>query len=271
MDVAVILSTYNSPQALRMSLLGFAAQTFTDFQLLVADDGSDNRTAEVLNENPFANLKITHVWQPDDGFRLSAIRNAAIKQTQAEYLIFCDGDCIPRNDFVENHIRQSRYKTFVAGGRIDVPAAVHSQFTDQQIVSNQVFSPCFLGDKSPSLKRYRYRLQAGKKTQSILNVLTWRYCVFSGSNAAAWRSDLIAVNGFDEAFPGYGSEDRDIGVRLRNNGVKSKYLKYSLVQLHLEHPKTNLDLTICRQNRAVFRRRMRDGTTHVPAGISHRG
>ena len=100
-----------------------------------------------------------------------------------------------------------------------------------------------------------------------MNRLTWRYCVFSGSNAAAWREDLIRVNGFDEDFPGYGSEDRDIGVRLKNSGIKSRYLKYSLMQLHLDHPKSHFDPEVSGRNREVFRRRKWDGTTRIPDGI----
>ncbi|MEE2826469.1 MAG: glycosyltransferase [Planctomycetota bacterium] len=267
MEIAVVLSTYNSPDVLRMSLLGFVAQQEADFQVLVADDGSDERTAKVLRESCFSSLNLKHVWHADEGFRLSAIRNAAIVATDADYLIFCDGDCIPRKDFVANHRRLARPSTFTAGGRIDVPSKVHRQFTEQQIVENQVFNPNFLEERDRGLRRFRNRLTAGQSMTAIMNRLTWRHCVFSGSNAAAWRKDLLDVNGFDEDFPGYGSEDRDMGVRLKNHGVKSRYLKYSLMQLHLDHPKSHFDPEISRRNREVFRRRKWDGTTRVAVGI----
>jgi glycosyltransferase involved in cell wall biosynthesis len=252
---------------LRQSLLGFAVQTKNDFQILIADDGSDHRTADVLKEPVFSKLDLVHVWHPDEGFRLSAIRNASIVRTEADYLIFCDGDCIPRQDFVESHARLARPSTFTAGGRIDVPSEVHQRFTDEQILTHQIFDPRFLGQQHPSLKRIRYRLTAGNALQMVMNKLTWRHCVFSGSNAAAWRTDLLSVNGFDEDFPGYGSEDRDMGVRLKNLGVKSQYLKYSLVQIHLDHPKAHFDRAISDRNRRVFRRRKWDGTTRVAFGI----
>ncbi|MCH2178579.1 MAG: glycosyltransferase [Mariniblastus sp.] len=267
MKIAVVLSTYNNPHVLRKSLLGFTIQTESNFQIMVADDGSDERTADVLKESVFSGLNLVHVWHPDDGFRLSAIRNASIVQTQADYLIFCDGDCIPRKDFIESHARLARPSTFTAGGRIDVPSEVHESFTEQQILDHQIFDPAFLRQQHPSLKRYRYRLTAGRGVQMVMNKLTWRHCVFSGSNAAAWRSDLIKVNGFDEDFPGYGSEDRDIGVRLKNLGIKSQYLKYSLVQIHLDHKKAHFDRAVSDRNRSVFRRRKWDGTTWIPVGI----
>ncbi|MCH2183029.1 MAG: glycosyltransferase [Mariniblastus sp.] len=270
MKIAVVLSTYNSPDVLRMSLFGFVAQQEAEFQVLVADDGSDERTANVLQEDCFSSLDLKHVWHPDDGFRLSAIRNAAIMATDADYLIFCDGDCIPRQDFVASHRRLARRSTFTAGGRIDVPRKVHQQFTEQEIVENQVFDPDFLEDRDRSLRRFRNRLTASQPMTALMNRLTWRHCVFSGSNAAAWRSDLLEVNGFDEDFPGYGSEDRDIGVRMKNFGIKSRYLKYSLMQLHLDHPKTHFDAEVSRRNREVFRRRKWDGTTRIPFGIEKR-
>jgi glycosyltransferase involved in cell wall biosynthesis len=268
MKIAVVLSTYNSPFVLRMSLLGFVAQQEATFQILVADDGSDERTAEVLKEGCFSGLDLQHVWHPDDGFRLSAIRNAAISRTDADYLIFCDGDCIPRKDFVASHARLARPSTFTAGGRIDVPSRIHKQFTDQQILNSEVFGPDFLEKRDRSMRRFRNRLTAGQQMIAIMNKLTWRHCVFSGSNAAAWRQDLLNVNGFDEKFPGYGSEDRDMGVRLKNSGIKSQYLKYSLMQLHLDHPKTHFDPEVSRRNRQVFRRRRWDGTTKIPDGIN---
>lgn len=100
-----------------------------------------------------------------------------------------------------------------------------------------------------------------------MNLVTYRYCVFSGSNSSAWRDDLLAVNGFDESFAGYGSEDRDMGIRLRNNGIRSRFLKFSLIQLHLDHAQAYYRPEVAAENRRRFRARTRDRTTRIELGV----
>ncbi|MCS6896358.1 MAG: glycosyltransferase, partial [Nitrospira sp.] len=96
MKTAVIVPTYNRPDALELVLHGYALQDDLDFEITIADDGSTEDTRiliERLREQmPF---QIRHVWQEDKGFRLAAIRNRAVAVTQADYIIFTDGDCIP--------------------------------------------------------------------------------------------------------------------------------------------------------------------------------
>ena len=94
MKTSMIISTYNEPEGLRKTLLGLLSQTTQAFDVVVADDGSGPQTADVIAESRFAELSVRHVWHADTGFRLSAIRNRAIASSDAEYLIFCDGDSI---------------------------------------------------------------------------------------------------------------------------------------------------------------------------------
>ncbi len=267
MDAAIILSTYNRPHALRLSLLGLVAQQGAHFEIIVADDGSDDRTRHVLQDSAFRHLSLQHVWHEDRGFRLSTIRNRAIMATSAEYLIFLDGDCIARNDFVASHLRHRRRGHFISGGRVDIPRSAYGNFTDEDILSNRVFDPNYLERFESDLLRQTWRLRCERWLQPVLNSLTWQYCVFHGSNASAWRDDVVRVNGFDERFTAYGSEDRDLGVRLRNQGVRSRYLKFSLVQLHLNHDKPYLDPRQQRAQRFVVKQRFRDRTTRVAMGL----
>lgn len=267
MDTAVVVSTYNAPGRLRRSLLGFAAQKEAEFEVLVADDGSGPETARILMDPALANLRIRHVWQEDMGFRANTVRNRAIMATDAAYLIFCDGDCIPRDDFVANHLNYRQPGYFVSAGRIHVEADVFASLKDEEILTGQIFEPSYLASRDPGTQNYLWRLSRNGWYQAIFNRLTWRFCVFHGSNASAWRDDLLRVNGFDEDHPGYGSDDRDIGVRLRNAGVRSKYAKLSLVQLHSLHPQPWFDPVQVQKNRQRMKRRFADGTTWIPTGV----
>ncbi len=264
---AVITSAYNNPESLRKCLLGLSVQTDPEFEIIVADDGSDGSIAEVLKEPRFQDLRLKHVWHADRGFRLRTIKNRAIAVAEAPLLIFLDSDCVPRSDFVASHRRCCRPHTFAAGARVDIPPAVHQQFTDDDILSNRVFDVNYLRRMDPALNRYRWRLKRRAWYERLANLLTWRYCVFAGSNGSAWRTDVVAVNGFDEAFSGYGSDDRDLGVRMHNGGVRSRYCKFSLITLHLDHPRPWVDPEKKAWNRRAFKQRFRDGTTRTSLGV----
>ena len=265
MRVSLIVSTYENPASLRRCLLGVLAQARQPDEIIVADDGSSTPTADVLRGPEFASLPIRHVWHPHLGWRKSKLLNLAIASSTGEYLVFIDGDCIPRRDYLASHLRYARPRTFLSGNVIRVPEEVHAGFTDGEILDNSLFVPSVLEARWPGAARYRRQLVPGR-LEPWLNLLTRRYCVLMGGNFSAWRDDLCAVNGFDESFL-YGKEDRECGVRLRNSGVASRWLKYSLILLHLNHPKTPVDLDCYHEQRRRLRRLWFNGATWVEPGI----
>ncbi len=263
MSTAVLISTYNSPESLRKTLLGLTVQTHRDFETIVADDGSGPETELILQKRAFRSLGIRHLWQPDRGWRKPRILNWAIAECLSDYIIFLDGDTIARADFVESHLRESRPKTYISGSRVHILQDVHRQFTDEDILTNRVFDIQELAKFDPELLKQRRRLHA--RWPTAMNLLTYRPNVFMGCNASAWREDLLAVNGFDEEFD-YGSEDRDLGARLTNSGCRSRWLKYSFVQLHLYHSFTRNAERI-RRNRERFRNSSESRRTWVEPGV----
>jgi glycosyltransferase involved in cell wall biosynthesis len=267
MRTSVVVSTYNNPAGLRRTLLGLAQQTQREFEIVIADDGSRNETRQVLSHPAFRSFDLKHVWHPDDGFRKPLILNRAIAVSSGEYLIFCDGDCIPRDDFVASHIGLARPHAFVSGTRIHVPASIHERLRDEDIVSGRIFDWRFLAEWDRTLAKHRLRLTRSRVVRVLGDIFTYRYCVFHGSNAGAWKSDLEAVNGFDESYL-WGSDDRDLGARLRNYGVRPRFAKYSLVQIHLDHSRP-YDHAIAAENRRKFKARlwMRDRSTRVEPGL----
>jgi glycosyltransferase involved in cell wall biosynthesis len=236
--VSVIVSTYNSPSALDKALYGLCYQTRRDFEVLIADDGSGAATREQIagfqSESP---LTIRHVWQEDLGFRKGKILNQAIGRAAGDYLILMDGDCIPRDDFVDAHCRLARSNYYIAGGsHIEIPPGMDSAIGREDIEAQRVFQVGWLVSQGMAAKRFRYRLSRNRFLARFLDTITPRPGVLVGANASAWKKDVLAVNGFDETYT-YGSDDKDLGVRMTNNGVKSRRLKYSLVCVHLSHPR----------------------------------
>src|SRR5262245_85520 len=117
MKLSVIISTYNNPKWLEKVLWGYESQTHRDFEVVIADDGSGEPTRELIEKfKKESSLQIIHVWHPDDGFQKSAILNKAIVASTTDYLVFSDGDCIPRNDFLEVHAQNLSPGHFLSGG-----------------------------------------------------------------------------------------------------------------------------------------------------------
>ena len=93
--VSLIISFYNKIDLLKYIFAALERQTFRDFEVVIADDGSRPEIVEELNRiksNYF--FPINHVWQEDNGWQKTRILNKAVVATKGEYLVFIDGDCI---------------------------------------------------------------------------------------------------------------------------------------------------------------------------------
>ena len=88
-------------------------------EILIADDGSTEETAAVVREfQKISNIEIKHIWHPDQGFRLAAIRNKAIAEVSSDYIIQIDGDLVLHSHFVADHLALKKQGYFVAGSRV---------------------------------------------------------------------------------------------------------------------------------------------------------
>ncbi|HEY5993143.1 MAG TPA: glycosyltransferase family 2 protein [Gallionellaceae bacterium] len=265
MHIAVIVTTYNRPDALEAVLEGYLAQTDRDFEVLVADDGSTEDTAQVIRQfQARAAFPLRHIWQEDQGFRAAMARNRALAAAQADYVIFTDGDCVPPADFVSRHRTLSEPGWFMSGNRL---------------LLTQEFTATVLREKIPvHLWRLGDWLRARMKgrIERLLPLLRlpdvrWvrklakrRWEGAKTCNLSAWRSDLLAVNGLDESYTGWGLEDSDLVVRLLRSGVFNKSARFSAPVLHLWHKENDRSKLV--ENRLRLEQVM--NATHVRA---HKG
>lgn len=251
--VSIIITTYNQPEWLRKVLWGFEVQTFNDFEIVIADDGSDSKTKNVIGEFVSnSKLSITHVWHPDEGYQKCTILNKAINASKGEYLIFTDGDCIPRNDFVETHISKAQRGYFLSGGAIRLPLEL-SRMVNEDIVKSQVaFERKWLLENGLRMTFRSSKLVRNKRFSAFMNFITTAKATWNGGNSSGWKDDFIAVNGFNENLL-YGGQDREFGQRLRNLGLKSKQIRYSATCVHLEHGRPYKTKDSIRRNREIRR------------------
>jgi glycosyltransferase involved in cell wall biosynthesis len=261
--VSVVISTYNQPRWLEKALWGYAAQRFTDFEVLVADDGSGPETADVVTRLQGRHgLRVVHVWHEDRGFRKTEILNRAVLAAAGDYLIFSDGDCIPHPDFVATHVRLARERRFLSGGYLKLPMSVSERISEDDVRSGHAFDASWLRGHGWRGGRRALRLPRSRAVATLLDALTPTGATWNGHNASTWRDAIVAVNGFDLDM-GYGGEDRALGERLVNLGFRGRRVRFRAPCLHLDHPRPYADPEVISANRRRREeiRRSRDART----------
>jgi len=237
MDTSIIISTYNSPIWLEKVLCGYNNQTYRMFEIVIADDGSTRDTKKLIEriqKEVFYPLK--HVWHDDDGFQKSQILNKTLLECNTPYIIMSDGDCIPRKDFVEQHVKYREEGYFLSGGYFKLTLNISKEITKEDIYSEKCFDVKWLRQHGLKTSFKNTKITVGLLKASILNSITTTNASWNGHNASGWKNDILSVNGFDERMQ-YGGQDRELGERLFNNGIISKQIRYHAICIHLDHPR----------------------------------
>jgi glycosyltransferase involved in cell wall biosynthesis len=253
MELSVIVTTYNSTEWLEKVIWGYQHQNFRNFELLIADDGSTSETADlVLTMRKYVHFYIRHVWQENHGFNKCKILNKAILETSSEYLVFSDGDCIPRSDFLQTHFENSRPNYFLSGGTVRLPLALSQHITREDISDGSAFDKKWLmahGLKKSLFKNLK--LTQNRWVSSALNRLSPTNATWNGGNSSAWKKDILSVNGFNESMR-YGAEDREFGERLTNRHIFGIQIRYSAVCIHLDHLRDYINEKDLKRNKEIY-------------------
>ena len=268
MKISVIITTYNSEEWLTKVLEGYRNQTEDDFELVIADDGSTEKTRLVVASftNKFK-FPLQHVWQEDDGFQKCKILNKAILKTNSDYLLFTDGDCIPRKDFVAQHLKYQEKGYFLSGGYFKLPMETSKNISIEDIRKQLCFSISWLIKKGVKKSFKLSKLTHNKYFALFMDWLTPTKRTFNGHNTSCFKADLIAVNGFNEEMQ-YGGLDREVGERLFNLGILSKQIRYSAICLHLDHKRGYATQETWKKNFAIRAYNKKHKVTAIEKGIS---
>ena len=173
MRLSVVVTTYNHPEWLEKVLWGFSAQTFRDFELLVADDGSDAPTRDlIVRLAPQLGYPVRHIWHPKQGFRKCTILNAAIAASTGDYLFFTDGDCIPRPDLLAVHAAFAERGRFLSGGYLKLPMETSQAITRDDILAGRSTDYAWLRAHGTPVSSQALRLRWGPLMARVLDATT---------------------------------------------------------------------------------------------------
>jgi len=269
MLISVIVTTYNRPDALCAVMRALLAQTDTNFEVIIADDGSQEATRDAVlafsTAQRASGLKrLVHAWQPDAGFRASAVRNLGVFAARGEYLVFLDGDCIPRPDFVARHRLLAERGFMVSGSRVLLSAPLTQQVlaTQEAVHAHSLFY-WLLQRLSGKTNKLVPLLHFPNSPLRHYRAVKWNR--IKSCNLAIWRDDYAAVNGFDESFVGWGHEDADLVLRLARHGIRRKGGAFSTEVFHLWH-RENTRATES-ENRRRVEERMQTGVVEAEIGL----
>ena len=230
--LSLIISTYNRPDFLAKALAGVALQRLLPDEVLIADDGSAQPTRILIGAwaktQPFP---VKHVWHEDCGFRKTVILNKSVVAATGDYVVFTDGDCVPHARYVEDHLAVAEPGFWVQARRSFVRERFVRQFEPGR---TSVFRWMLAGRITGAAKGIRLPLPIVQRDTARRGII--------GCNLAVWRDDLIAINGFDEEYSGWGiGEDSDMGTRLYHLGRVRKFVYAHAIVFHLNHPMASRD------------------------------
>lgn len=267
-DISLIIAFYNDILWLEMIFEQLKKQTFTNFEVVIADDGSKeevvSRIQTIKDSYPFP---IQHIWHEDRGWQKDIILNKAIVASQGDYLVFIDGDCIPHHKFLEEHWKYRNEGMVVAGRRVPLTKKI-SESLSVETVANGKLSRITLPILWAGItKEERHAENIIRITSPLLRKLfiKQRTSGLLGCNFGIYKSDIRKVNGFDERYliPATG-EDTDLEARLNRIGIYAHVYKHVLTMYHKKHSRKKVDET---ENLKVLEYNKVHNISYTPWGI----
>lgn len=227
--LSIVIPTYNRSRFLMKALEAFRNESLPadQFEIIIADDGSSDGT-EALVKSFAADYRIKYFFQEDQGFRLSAARNAGARLADGEVLAFFDAGEIPSPSFAASHLSAYRIRSsrramigLMYGWSTGVRPHAEGMSAEQ------------LYKSIPKETDPRY--QAFARVGWNLGRLPLPPLLFWGGNCSVRTEDFWEAGGFDESFIGYGLEDVDLAYRLFDRGISFALCKEGWVIELIEH------------------------------------
>ncbi|OGI09590.1 MAG: hypothetical protein A2X41_06620 [Candidatus Margulisbacteria bacterium GWE2_39_32] len=193
---SVIIPTFNRRDILKETILSLSSQTFTDFELIIADDGSSDGTEKMVAELK-TSFPVRYQWHKNAG--RSAARNMGLKMARGKVVVFIDDHVYSDSRLLEEHYN------------------FHQKYGATKIKVIRGFAP-LVRDKSEIPAQAAYQDMSTFKFKGENNP----FISFFTGNVSIDKEALEKVGGFEEDFKEYGFQDSELGYRLVKAGYHIK-------------------------------------------------
>ena len=268
MKCSLVIMVYNDIKTLTLTFESLKIQTEKDFEVIIADDGSNSdfvsKLQKLISE---ANFKVKHIWHEDNGWQKEIVMNKAIVASESDYIIFIDGDCIPHKRFIEEHLKLAKEGQVVAGRRVMLTKEVTDSLTPELIASGKMHSYVWPRIIWAGLTGKINQAESAIRLPIFLRriLIPQKRVGLLGCNFSLYKKDILAVNGFDERFlyPAVG-EDTDLECRLNRIGIYCTIERHLATVYHIWH---KLDHTGEEKNLPLFEENNSNNVSWTPYGI----
>ncbi|MDB4107867.1 glycosyltransferase [Bacteroidia bacterium] len=231
MSLSVVISYYKNLPNLELLLEGLENQSDKNFDVIISEDDHNSETMDFIAQQKGKHaFGISHIYQEEDlGFRKNMMLNRAITTSNANFLVFLDGDCIPDKHLVRAYRKAAQQGFIFAGRRVMLGKQFSAQLMNTKSTSKLTFGNLLLSDSTKTKEALRSPFPLAIKTNKGL----------LGCNWGVTKQDLLDVNGFDADYVRAGvGEDNDIEWRLLANGLQTKSMKNKAIVYHIYHPRS---------------------------------
>ncbi len=225
---SLITPTYNWPEALELLLLSVKNQTVLPDEVIVADDGSTEKTRLLIDKMRLDfPVPLIHIWHEDLKNRKPRIMNKAIAAAKGDYIVEIDGDIIMQSHFIEDHLTYAKKGLYLFGSRAKIRQSYLPDLFLKKIIKFDFIS----SGVSKKSRTIRFPL-----LMSLSKPVSERSRKLRGCNMSFWKADFIKINGFNEDLVGWGIDDSEMIQRLHNIGIQGLRLKNVGIAFHIYHP-----------------------------------
>lgn len=205
MKASVIIPTRNRAYVLKHCLKHILNQSFSEYEIIVIDDNSNDTTSDLISEFAKTNSQLKYI-RLEKRMGPYVARNAGIKAANGEIIIFLDSDVLVHRDFIKDHITiHNKYQDIILQGMVshikDVKKATFKFFNP---------SPIFFG-------------------------------FLISQNTSIKKDWIIKAGLFDDSLGApLGFKDMELGIRLEKLGLKFKHGIRRCKAYHIDLPHSNL-------------------------------
>ena len=251
--ISVVIPTYNRARLLGATLESLCRQTLPRerYEVIVADDGSSDRTREVA-ESFRERLRLRYTFQEDEGFRAGQARNLGVGLATAPVIAFLDTGVLVAEDWLTSHLRvhDAAGAPVVVAGYLHgndnqdtpVPLEAFWDSTAEEIRKRYTGVPHFSDIRLPEIATLDNRLDRER--------MAWHFCWTANLSIPA--AEFRAIGGFDGRYRGWGVEDVDLARRLQLRGCPVVWAPEAWAVEATHARETAVNWESCKRNSLTF-------------------